>query len=94
MAISSPPIAPPSPAWGLSPAKARRGCSMPKFLVKPRAVARALATTSSIVSSPGTSTSGTCVVIGTTRNDGPASIITALAPAIPQRSATNSVWPG
>ena len=38
--------------------------------------------------------SGTCVVTGTVRSVGPASIITTFPGATPQRSATNSVWPG
>ena len=58
------------------------------------AVARAFATIRSIESSPGTSANATWVVIGTTRSDGPASIITAFSRATPNRSATNSVWPG
>ena len=41
-----------------------------------------------------TSLSGKWVVTGTVRKVGPASIITTLAGEIPQRSATNSVWPG
>ena len=66
---------------------------MPKFRFSPRAVAWPLATISSTVSSPETAASGTWVVIGTTFSVGPASSITAFSRAIPQRSATNSVWP-
>ena len=43
---------------------------------------------------PATSASGTWVVTGTVRSVGPASIIATLAGDTPQRSATNSVWPG
>ena len=41
-----------------------------------------------------TSQSGRWVVTGTVRSVGPASIITTLPGETPQRSATNSVWPG
>ncbi|RZM05757.1 MAG: hypothetical protein EOP67_76060, partial [Sphingomonas sp.] len=37
ISISSRPSAPCSPACGLNPAKARRGCAIPKFLSRPRA---------------------------------------------------------
>ena len=94
ISISSRPRAPPSPACGLRPAKASRGAVMPKLRHRPRAVARPLATTKSIDNIPGTAETGIWVVIGTTRRPGPASIITAFSPAIPHRSATNSVCPG
>ena len=41
-----------------------------------------------------TAPSGMWVVTGTVRSVGPASIIATLAGETPQRSATNSVWPG
>ena len=41
-----------------------------------------------------TALSGMWVVTGTVRRVGPASIIATLPGEIPQRSATNSVWPG
>src|SRR3546814_10435185 len=44
---------------------------------------------SSIESASGTSFSAICVVMGTTRNEGPTSIMTALDLATPQRSAMN-----
>jgi hypothetical protein len=45
-------------------------------------------------SAPATSASGMWVVTGTVRSVGPASIIATLPGDTPQRSATNSVWPG
>ena len=44
--------------------------------------------------SPTRRASGRWVVTGTVRSVGPASIIATLPGATPQRSATNSVWPG
>ena len=64
---------------------------MPKSRASPFAVVRAFDTINSIDSAAGTSAKGICVVTGTTRNVGPASIMTALSGATPQRSATNSV---
>jgi hypothetical protein len=66
----------------------------PELAPKPRIVVRPLATISSMVSRSGTSRSGTWVVTGTVRRVGPASIIATMSAATPQRSATNSVWPG
>ena len=40
MSISSRPSAPPSPAWGLSPATASRGSAIPKLRCSPRSAAR------------------------------------------------------
>ena len=71
-----------------------RGRSIPKSRCSPFAVARIRCRTRRGSSCCTTLESGICVVIGTTRRSGPASIITALFLAIPHRSATNSVCPG
>ena len=91
-AISSPPMAPPSPACGLSPATAMRGSARPKSSISARWVIRSVASSSSRVSAPGTWASGTWTVTGTTRSAGAASIITGSG--APDRCARYSVWPG
>ena len=67
MSISSRPMAPPSPACGLNPAIASRGCAMPKSARNASAVARACATIASVVSDRTASLSATWIVTGTTR---------------------------
>ncbi len=67
---------------------------MPKLRCNPRSVARARASIKPMLSAAGTPLSGMWVVTGTVRKLGPTSIIATLPGEIPQRSATNSVWPG
>ena len=76
VAISSPPIAPPSPACGLRPATAMRGAARPKSATRPAWVTRIVCSRSAGVSAAGTSARGMWIVTGTTRRPGAASIIT------------------
>ena len=73
---------------------ASRGSAIPKLRCSPRSAARPRDSIRAAVRLSGTSRSGRCVVTGTVRSVGPASIITTLPGEMPQRSATNSVWPG
>ena len=95
ISISSRPSVPPSPACGLSAGDRQPRLGDPEIALQPaqrRAAARFDQRRSTVV--PATSASGMCVVTGTVRSVGPASIIATLAGDTPQRSATNSVWPG
>ena len=93
MRLSSSPIAPCSPACGLSPATARRGCSMPNSDFSPAAAMRPTRTMPSGCRARATAwASDRWMVTGTTRSSGQASIMATSAP--PASSARNSVWPG
>ena len=93
--ISSRPSVPPSPAWGLSPATASRGSAIPKLRCSPRKrrpAARFDQRRRQSAGDLGRAAHGwspeRCAGVG------PASIIATLPGDTPQRSATNSVWPG
>ena len=87
---SSEPSNPSSPAWGFSPARARRGRAMPNR-GSSRAVRSTTSRSSSRVSSRGTSASGTWTVASTTFNGSDQNIIAARG--APVRCASRSVCP-
>jgi hypothetical protein len=91
---SSVPMAPFSPAWGLSPATASRG-ARPRSPERSRATTRAWRRIRSSLMAPATSLSGIWTVSGTVRKDPADSIITGSAawPASRAIWARKSVWP-
>ena len=94
---SSSPSAPCSPACGLRPATARRGCAIPKRSRRSWATIRPVVVTSSGVSAATTSRNGKWIVTGTTASSGDQSIMTGCA-ATPvdcsESLARYSVCPG
>ena len=88
MRLSSSPIAPCSPACGLSAATASRGRAMPNRDLSPAAVMRPARTMTSGVSACTASASDRWMVTGTTRSSGQASIMATSRPAAPARPGT------
>ncbi|MNI08258.1 hypothetical protein D3C73_612850 [compost metagenome] len=92
------PMAPPSPAWGLSAAIARRGAAIPKSRFIDSWTTRATRHTRSPVTSSGSWSIGTWMVTRQARRFCAVSIMTG--PRVPLKgmsavsSAMNSVWPG
>ena len=89
--ISSRPMWPPSPAWGLRPATRMRGRAMPNLALRSAWRMRNVVSSSCRVIAAGTSASARCVVASATRKPAPASIITTRG--VPVCSARYSVWP-
>ncbi len=92
ISISCRPMAPPSPAWGFSPATARRGEDRAKSCRSARSVIRIVRSSRSRVSAAGTSARGIWIVVGTTRSCGTGQHHHHGAPR--PAPPGYSVWPG